>query len=87
MAARRTNRKNTSKGSQAIVVFWLVFVIVIVIVFMVNYETIQKNFNLFTTRLTTSPGAEEELLMLDDDPVNEPFIEVTIAPPGTTEQP
>ncbi|MDR0302578.1 MAG: GerMN domain-containing protein [Treponema sp.] len=63
MAARKTNNKNSKnnppRGAQAMVIFWLVFVIVIIGVFMANAPTIQKNFNLFKSRLTTSPGAEE----------------------------
>jgi spore germination protein GerM len=63
VAARKTNNKNSKnnppRGAQAMVIFWLVFVIVIIGVFMANAPTIQKNFNLFKSRLTTSPGAEE----------------------------
>jgi len=47
------------RGSQAMVIFWLLFVIVIIGVFMANASTIQKNFNLFKSRLTTNPSAEE----------------------------
>ena len=47
------------RGAQAMVIFWLVFVIVIIGVFMANASTIQKNFNLFKSRLTTNPSAEE----------------------------
>jgi len=49
-----------SHKSQAIVVFWIVFIVVIICVFMVNAPTIQKNFNLFRTRLNTSPNMAEE---------------------------
>ena len=83
MAARRSYRKSKPKGSLIIAVFWLVFIVVIVFVFMANAETIQNNFNLFRTRLASSPGAEEELLMHDD----EPFIEVLIEQPRPSEQP
>jgi spore germination protein GerM len=38
------------------VIFWLIFVIVIISVFMLNAETITRNFNLLKTRLTTPPG-------------------------------
>jgi hypothetical protein len=65
VAVRKTNRKTGKKKSQiaqVFIIFWLVFLIVIISVFMVNGETIKKNFTLFKTRLTTSPGAEEMLL-------------------------
>jgi spore germination protein GerM len=68
VAARRPVKKNTQKsGSQIIVIFWLVFVIVILTVFMINAQTIQRNFNLFVSRLTTGPSTEEELLTVDDE--------------------
>jgi germination protein M len=51
--------KNPPRGAQAMVIFWLVFVIVMVGVFMVNAPTIKKNFNLFKSRLTGSPDSEE----------------------------
>jgi len=57
---RRTDQKADSRGSQAVVIFWLVFVIIIISVFMANAETIKENFNLLKTRLTTSPGAPAE---------------------------
>jgi spore germination protein GerM len=84
VATRRSNRRTQSKGSQAIVVFWLIFIVVIVCVFMVNAETIQRNFNLFRTRLTTSPGAEEEmLLMMEEEPVVTVIIEHPVPEPVT----
>ena len=67
------------------VVFWLVFFIVIVCVFIANAQTIQRNFELFKTRLTTPPGAEEIPLMTDDTPENTvvpPPVTVTISPPA-----
>ena len=96
MAKRKTIRKVTpqslsrgsgqrakavSKGSQAIVIFWLVFIIVIISVFMLNFQTIQRNFNLFKTRLTAS-SIEEDIPNLEE----EPLITVTVdQPPRTTE--
>lgn len=39
---------------------------------MLNAETIQENFNLFRTSLTTSPGTGEEIVLFDEEPaVNE----------------
>jgi len=61
------------------VIFWLIFIIVIISVFMLNAETIQKNFNLFKTRITTSPGEAEDLpLIITED---EPAVTVVIEPP------
>jgi spore germination protein GerM len=66
VAARKPKRKNSQKSnsqaSQAVVIFWLVFVIIIIAVFMINAETIKNNFNLFRTRLTSHQGTEGELL-------------------------
>jgi len=62
---RKTTQKSNSQAGQAVVIFWLVFVIVIIAVFMINTETIKKNFNMFRTRLTSHQGTEGELL--DED--------------------
>jgi germination protein M len=51
--------KNPPRGAQAMVIFWLIFVIVIIGVFMANAQTIKKNFNLFKSRLTNYQEAEE----------------------------
>jgi spore germination protein GerM len=60
MARKKNNKSgNPPRGAQAMVIFWLIFVIVIIGVFMANAPTIQKNFNLFKTRLTATPGAED----------------------------
>jgi spore germination protein GerM len=67
---RKTTQKNKTQGPQAVVIFWLIFVIVIITVFMANYETISRNFNLFKTRITSSSLPEEELL--NDDLLDEP---------------
>jgi len=79
---RRNNKRGNPKGSQVVVVFWLVFVIVIISVFMLNTEVIKRNFNLFRTRLTTPAGAEEELL--DED--EEPSVVVREQPPAAVER-
>jgi len=72
VTARKNNNKsgrNTPpRGAQAMVIFWLVFVIVIIGIFMANAQTIHKNFNLFKTRLTTNP-AEEELPLENEETV------------------
>jgi len=80
VAVRKTNRKtaNKSKESQVVVIFWFVFVIVIIGVFMLNAETIKRNFNLLKTRLTTSPGIEEEIP--EEEMPDEPA--VTVQPPA-----
>jgi germination protein M len=69
---RKTGRQQNSKGAQAVVIFWLIFVIVIITVFMANFDTINRNFNLFKTRITSSSLPEEELLN-DDEPVTPEF--------------
>jgi spore germination protein GerM len=58
---KRTAQKKEPQSSQAVVIFWLIFAIVIIFVFMINAETIKKNFGTFMTRLTTSPGIEGDL--------------------------
>jgi len=68
VAKRKTNTKAQSKGSQAVVIFWLAFVIIIISIFMINAPVIQKNFDLFKTRLTAAPGAEEEILEIEEEP-------------------
>ena len=83
MAQKRKNsQKSNSKGSQAVVIFWLVFVIVIIIVFMVNVQTITKNFNLFKSRLISPSSTEEEFLETDDELVvlEQPQPEQTVEP-------
>ena len=47
------------------------FVIVIIAVFMINTETIKKNFGLFKTRLTSPAGTERELLDMDEVEIQE----------------
>ena len=79
---KRSNKKNQSDGAKAIVVFWIVFIIVIICIFMANAQTIQKNFNLFKTRLTTSPGAEQELLAEDEE-----IEELTVETPSAAQEP
>jgi spore germination protein GerM len=56
---KKTPQKGKSQGGQAVVIFWLVFIIVIISVFMLNAETIKKNFNLFKTRMAFPQGTEE----------------------------
>jgi spore germination protein GerM len=75
VAVRKNNKKESSRGHQAMVVFWLVFVIVIISVFMLNAETIQRNFNVFRTRLTAPSGIEEGIFIMDEEQ-----IEVVIEP-------
>jgi spore germination protein GerM len=79
---RRTAQKKSSIGSQAIVIFWLIFVIVIITVFMANYETIKRNFDLFKTRITSKSLPEEELLNdnLPDEPVTPEFRPAPVTP-------
>jgi len=74
VAARKDTKKGNITGSQVIVIFWLVFIIVIISVFMYNAETIKENFNLFKTRMNLPSGAEE-LLEPDDEYIEEVVIE------------
>ena len=63
MGARKTSKKKTqSDGPKAIVVFWLIFAVVIISIALFNWGTITKNFNLFKTRLATTPGTEEDYI-------------------------
>ena len=97
MAARKSKRKNSQKSnsqaSQAVVIFWFVFVIVIIAVFMINAETIKSNFSLFRTRLTSNQGTEGELLgedlpdTYDEVEVREQPRQQTTAPGRTTTAP
>ena len=93
MAVRNKNKNNSDKGPQATVIFWLIFIIVIISVFMFNAQTIQTNFNLFKNRLTSASGAQEELLMTDEELIvtiigdqNEKLPEVIAAEPQTRTQ-
>ena len=81
MAPRKTNRKtgknSNSHRSQALVIFWLVFVIGIIILYAIFAETIQKNFLLFKTRITTPLGTENAPLtvpLVNDEKPNEPAV-------------
>nr|AGS54140.1 hypothetical protein [uncultured bacterium contig00051] len=68
---RNKTGKKVSSGSQAVVIFWLIFFIVIVCVFMANAGTIQRNFDLFRARLT-SGGTVDEPLPVDIQGPNNP---------------
>jgi spore germination protein GerM len=80
VAVRKTtgkkSHKGNSQGSQAVVIFWLVFVIIIAGVFLAKRETIYKNFNIFKTRLTAPAGTEGELLAAEEEET------VVIEPPS-----
>ena len=52
---------------------------------MANASTIQKNFNLFKTRMTVSPAAEEEITAEEDPPISV-VIEPSPKPAVTIEQ-
>jgi len=75
--SRKNSQSNTPRSSQAIVVFWLVFAIVIITAFMANAQTIQKNFNLFKNRLSGNP-AEQETSRILPLPEEEKPAEVTL---------
>jgi len=92
--SKRFNQKTQSGGARAIVVFWIVFIIIIISIFMANAQTIQKNFNMFKTRLTSSPGMEQEMLA-EDEEIEELTVqtqeqrtaEPVVSEPVSTEQP
>jgi spore germination protein GerM len=58
-------------------------VIIIIAVFMLNAETIKRNFNLLKTRLTSPPNIEEELLDDETEPEQIPGpVIITVEPPS-----
>jgi spore germination protein GerM len=67
VAVRKPYNKGNGKkqsgkpSSRAIVIFWLIFFSVIILVFMLNIETIKKNFEMFKTYITNSPAKEADL--------------------------
>jgi len=76
----KTGKNSPSRGAQALVIFWLVFIIVIIAVFMANAQTIKKNFNLFKSRMASASEAEESPFE-DEEPV------VQERPPARQETP
>jgi hypothetical protein len=73
---QKSGNKTQIKGSQAIVIFWLIFFIIVVSIFMANWGTIQRNFDLFKTRITTPPGTEDPPLVADEQPPD-PVVQIT----------
>ena len=69
MATKKTGKKAGSVP--AVVIFWLIFIIVITAIFLVNRETIQKNFNLLTQRLSNPPNQADSRAP-DEKPEEEP---------------
>jgi spore germination protein GerM len=88
VAARKPIRKNSKKenpkSSQAVIIFWLIFIIVIISVFMLNSEVIKRNFNLFKTRLTIPVGTEE--VLPDEEEGDELEIVISEQPPAASER-
>jgi len=74
----KTRQKANSRGSQAIVIFWLIFIVVIITVFMVNAQTIQKNFNLFKTRLTATERENTPLPSMVEEEPDELVVQVPL---------
>jgi spore germination protein GerM len=64
--AVRKNQK-PSRGSQAVVIFWLVFIIVVIGIFLANREAIERNFDLLKRRLTSAPVQEELPLTVTEE--------------------
>jgi len=62
-----------SRSSQLTAAFWLVFIVVIAGIFLVNRDTINKNFNLFKSRLSGASGIENNLTQVDlEEEIDEP---------------
>ena len=88
VAVKKNNQghdhKAQSGGAQAIVVFWLVFIIIIISIFLANAGTIKKNFDTFKTRLTSSPGSEQ-ISLSEDEEITE--LTVQVPEPDAAEPP
>jgi hypothetical protein len=59
-SGRKPGKSKNSRALPAAVLFWLVFFIAVTGVFLVNRETIARNFDIFTQRLNLSPEAASE---------------------------
>ena len=74
----KAGQQEKSRLSQAVVIFWLVFIILVVGIFLANRSAIEKNFKLFTQRLSAPPGRDEKLptemppFSSDDEKIDEP---------------
>jgi spore germination protein GerM len=86
VATRKTGKDKNSRGSQAAVIFWLVFIIVIVSVFFMNKETIYNNIDLFKRRLSgeqiEQPPFIEDHQVINIEP-EEQTVPVVIIPQDT----
>ena len=74
---RRAERGRKRSGASVFIIFWLVFFSCVGGIFIINRETIRRNFNLLTERLSSSPGQAER------GPANNIFEE----PPGIIQVP
>ncbi|MCL2442721.1 MAG: GerMN domain-containing protein [Treponema sp.] len=94
MAIRRTNKKDNSKISRAIIIFWIVFIVIIICVFAANSQTIFRNFNILLTgnkpSQNTNDGifingeAEHEVISPKE---TRPAVIITVETPIENEQP
>jgi len=75
-----------SKGSRAIVVFWLVFAIVIICIAMANAPTIQKNVDLVKKLWSKTPDTEEDNISTEE-PIVTVVIDSTQARPAPQPEP
>ena len=82
MAAQKTNNSKKNAGSQAVVIFWLAFIVIIIGIFMMNREIIRTNFNLFRDRITNVQSAAEEL-----PPMEEEIVIPVVINPRSEEEP
>ena len=56
---RRAERGGRRSGASVFIIFWLVFFSCVGGIFIINRETIRRNFNLLTERLSSSPDLAE----------------------------
>jgi spore germination protein GerM len=64
---KKTGRDNKPRWSQAALIFWLVFIIVIAGIFLAKKDVIENNFRLFMSRLSSQPEKEEAPPVETDD--------------------
>ncbi|MDR2434370.1 MAG: GerMN domain-containing protein [Treponema sp.] len=81
-SGRKSGKPKNSRALPAAVLFWLVFFIAVTGVFLVNRETIARNFDFITQRLNLSPetASEDEAVEPEASPEGEA---VATRPAGT----
>lgn len=84
-------RKGRKTGkSQTAVIFWFSFIVIVVVIFLWNRESIEKNFNLFKNRLSGTSAAESKGQEPATEEIDEPDADrqpaVTIREPASPQQ-